>query len=112
MNSDFLTRAFLIGLVFNIAANLLAIPPLTYRGAALVTVLSELALLAPFYYALRKHMAPLPIFDIFWRPVVAGIAMGMVLFLLVAVKIYYWRWSRGHSLYGVMFDCHRRVGRG
>jgi O-antigen/teichoic acid export membrane protein len=71
----FLTRAFIIGLVFNVAANLLVIPPLTYRGAALVTVLSELALLAPFYYALRKHMAPFPILDMFWRPVVAGLVM-------------------------------------
>ncbi len=83
----FLTRAFLIGLVFNIAANLLAIPALTYRGAALVTVFSEFALLVPFYYALRKHMPPLPILDIFWRPTLAGIAMGAVLYVLVAQNI-------------------------
>lgn len=79
----FLTRAFLIGLVFNILANLIAIPALSYRGAALVTVLSELALLAPFYYALRKHMPPLPILDIFWRPAAAAFVMGIVLFFLV-----------------------------
>jgi O-antigen/teichoic acid export membrane protein len=83
----FLTRAFLIGLVFNIAANLIAIPALTYRGAALVTVFSEFALLVPFYYALRKHMPPLPILDIFWRPSVAGIAMGAVLYFLIAQNI-------------------------
>ncbi|MBI4675360.1 MAG: oligosaccharide flippase family protein [Chloroflexi bacterium] len=79
----FLTRAFLIGLAFNVAANWIAIPPLTYRGAALVTVLSEFALLIPFYYALRKHIAPLPILDMFWRPAVAGLLMGGVLYLLV-----------------------------
>jgi len=79
----FLTRAFLIGVVFNIAANLIAIPPLTYRGAALVTVLSELALLIPFYYALRKHMPPLPILDMIWRPAAAGGIMAAVLYLLV-----------------------------
>lgn len=83
----FLTRAFIIGLVFNIAANLLAIPPLTYRGAALVTVLSEFALFVPFYYALRKHMAPLPILDMFWRPAVAGALMGGVLYVLVSQNI-------------------------
>jgi len=83
----FLTRAFLIGLVFNIIANLIAIPALSYRGAALVTVLSELALLAPFYYALRKHMPPLPILDIFWRPAVAGLAMGGALYFLVPQNI-------------------------
>lgn len=83
----FLTRAFLIGLVFNIIANLIAIPALSYRGAALVTVLSELALLAPFYYALRKHMPPLPILDIVWRPAVAGFVMGIVLYFLVPQNI-------------------------
>lgn len=83
----FLTRAFLIGLVFNIIANLIAIPVLSYRGAALVTVLSELALLAPFYYALRKHMPPLPILDILWRPAVAAFAMGLALYFLVPQNI-------------------------
>lgn len=83
----FLTRAFLIGLVFNIAANLLAIPALTYRGAALVTVLSEFALLIPFYYALRKHMEPLPILDMFWRPAVAGLMMGGVLYWLIPQNV-------------------------
>lgn len=83
----FLTRAFLIGLAFNLAANLIAIPALTYRGAAMVTVLSEFALLVPFYYALRKHMPPLEIVDIFWRPFVAGLAMGGVLYVLVAQNL-------------------------
>jgi O-antigen/teichoic acid export membrane protein len=84
----FLTRAFLIGLVFNIIANLIAIPALSYRGAALVTVLSELALLAPFYYALRKHMPPLPILDIFWRPAFAAFVMGIVLYFLVPQNLF------------------------
>ncbi len=84
----FLTRAFLIGLGFNIAANLIAIPALSYRGAALVTVLSELALLAPFYYALRKHMPPLPILDLLWRPAVAAFLMGIVLYFLVPQNLF------------------------
>jgi O-antigen/teichoic acid export membrane protein len=79
----FLTKAFLVGLGFNILANLLAIPPLSYRGAALVTVLSEIALLIPFYYSLRRHLAPLPILDLIWRPAVAAAAMGAVLYLLM-----------------------------
>ena len=56
----FLTRAFLIGVTFNFVANLLVIPLFSYRGAAVVTVLSELALLIPFYYAVRKHLGKLP----------------------------------------------------
>jgi O-antigen/teichoic acid export membrane protein len=96
----FLTRAFLVGLVFNIAANLIAIPPLTYRGAALVTVLSEFALLIPFYYALRKHMEPLPILDMFWRPAVSGALMGGVLYLFVQQNLFL-SLAAGGLTYGV-----------
>lgn len=83
----FLTRAFLVGLGFNIAANLILIPPFTYVGAALVTVFSEFALLIPFYYALRKHMAPLPILDIFWRPALAAAVMAAALYVLIPQNI-------------------------
>ncbi|MGD2040095.1 MAG: oligosaccharide flippase family protein, partial [Anaerolineae bacterium] len=56
----FLTKAFLVGVTFNIVANLAVIPAFSYQGAAVVTILSELALLIPFYYAIRKHLGPLP----------------------------------------------------
>ena len=78
----FLTRAFIIGVSFNLVANLIAIPLFGYRGAAVVTVLSELALLAPFYYSVRKHLGPLPWGSLFWRPVVASLVMGGVMWLL------------------------------
>ncbi len=79
----FLTKAFLIGLGFNLIANLIAIPALSYRGAALVTVLSEMALLIPFYYSLRQHLGTLPILDLLWRPIVAAVAMGGALYFLL-----------------------------
>lgn len=78
----FLTRAFVIGVAFNLTANLIAIPLLGYRGAAIVTVLSELALLAPFYYSVRRHLGPLPWGSLFWRPVVASLVMGGAMWLL------------------------------
>ena len=78
----FLTRAFLIGVVFNITANLLVIPAYSYQGAALVTILSELVLLAPFYYAVRKHLGPLPWLSLFWQPALASVVMVGVMWLL------------------------------
>ena len=78
----FLTKAFLIGVTFNIVANLIAIPLFSYKGAAVVTILSELALLLPFYYAVRKHLGSLPWVSLFWQPAVASAAMGVVLWLL------------------------------
>jgi O-antigen/teichoic acid export membrane protein len=78
----FLTRAFVIGVAFNLLANLIAIPLFGYKGAAVVTVLSELALLAPFYYSVRKHLGPLPWGSLFGRPVVASLVMGIALWFV------------------------------
>ncbi len=78
----FLTRAFLIGVTFNIVANLIVIPLYSYKGAAVVTILSEWALLIPFYYAVRKHLGPLPWLSLIWQPLVASAVMGGVLWLL------------------------------
>ncbi len=78
----FLTKAFLIGVSFNVAANLVAIPLWSYKGAAVVTVLSELALLLPFYYSVRKHIGPLPWVSLVWQPAIASAAMALVMWLL------------------------------
>jgi O-antigen/teichoic acid export membrane protein len=78
----FLTRAFLIGVTFNIVANLIVIPTFSYQGVAVVTILSELALLIPFYYSVRKNLGPLPWLSLFWQPALASAAMIGVMWLL------------------------------
>jgi O-antigen/teichoic acid export membrane protein len=78
----FLTKAFLIGVSFNVVANLVAIPIWSYRGAAVVTILSEFALLIPFYYSVRKHLGPLPWLSLVWRPAVASAAMALAMGLM------------------------------
>ncbi|MDX9828621.1 MAG: oligosaccharide flippase family protein [Anaerolineae bacterium] len=77
----FLTKAFLIGVSFNVVANLVAIPIWSYKGAAVVTILSEFALLVPFYYSVRKHLGPLPWVSLVWQPAVASAAMAVVMWL-------------------------------
>jgi O-antigen/teichoic acid export membrane protein len=78
----FLTKAFLIGVTFNVVANLIAIPLFSYKGAAVVTVLSELALLIPFYWAVRKHLGPLPWMSLIWQPALASLVMAGAMWLL------------------------------
>ena len=80
----FLTRAFAIGLAFNLGANLLLIPRFGYPAAAITHVFSELALLIPFYVGIRRYLAPIPWFKILWRPLVAGGAAGALFWLLRA----------------------------
>jgi O-antigen/teichoic acid export membrane protein len=78
----FLTKAFFLGVTFNIVANLIAIPLFSYQGAAVVTILSELVLLIPFYYAVRRHLGSLPWLSLFWQPAVASLSMAGVMWLL------------------------------
>jgi O-antigen/teichoic acid export membrane protein len=78
----FLTRAFFIGVTFNVVANLLVIPAFSYKGSAVVTIFSELALLIPFYYSVRKHLGRLPWVSICWQPAVAAAFMAAVMWLL------------------------------
>jgi O-antigen/teichoic acid export membrane protein len=77
----FLTRAFVIGVAFNVAANLLFVPRYSYLAAAVITILSEFALLVPFYYAVRRWVTQVPWIEILWRPAVAAVMMGMSLWL-------------------------------
>jgi len=75
----FLTRAFLIGVIFNLTANLILIPRYGYRASAVVTPLSELVLLISFYQCVRRNLFPLPWARLFWRPVLATAAMALLL---------------------------------
>jgi len=77
----FLTKAFAIGVSVNVVANLVAIPLWSYKGAAVVTILSEFALLVPFYYSVRKNLGPLPWVSLVWQPAVASAAMAVVMWL-------------------------------
>lgn len=98
-----ITRAFLIGALFNLGANLLIIPlaarpEYSLYVASAVTILSELVLFAVFYPLLeREGLAP-PLFALGWRAVLATCVMGAAMLLagqwgwlvaaLVAVPIY------------------------
>jgi O-antigen/teichoic acid export membrane protein len=74
----FLTRAFIVGLTFNLVANLIFIPRYDYRAAAIITIFSELVLLAAFYVGIRRYLAPVPWWTLLWRPALAGAAMAGV----------------------------------
>ena len=74
----FLTKAFIIGVTVNLTANILFIPKYGYLAASVITIVSEIALFIPFYYAVRKHIAPVPWLRIVWRPLAGGVIMAAV----------------------------------
>ncbi|HEV8638861.1 MAG TPA: oligosaccharide flippase family protein [Chloroflexota bacterium] len=73
--------AFALAVVFNVAANVVAIPALGYRGAALVTVLSEVALAVPFGAVVARRVG-LSLWRALW-PFLTGGAVGLTIFLVL-----------------------------
>jgi len=74
----FLTRAFLVGVSFNLVANLIFIPLYSYRASAAITVLSELVLLIAFYWCVRRELTSIPWARLFWRPTLSTVAMALL----------------------------------
>lgn len=65
------TRAFIIGVTFNLLANWLFIPLFSYKAAALVTIFSELILLLIFYRYLTRKISPIGWLQLLWKPIAA-----------------------------------------
>ncbi len=77
-----ITVAFGITVAFNISANLLLVPWLGIDGAAITTVLSEIVLLGPFAWWVRRELGTLPLLSLAWKPLAAGGALAIVIGLL------------------------------
>ena len=74
----FLTRAFVIGVVFTAIANLLLVPRYGYVASAALLTPAELALFIPFYWAVRRHVTKMPWLRLCGVPIVAtGINIGV-----------------------------------
>ncbi len=63
----FLTRAFLIGVLFTGIANLLLVPRFGYIASAALLTPAEFSLFIPFAWAVRRHVAAIP-----WLRLAAG----------------------------------------
>ncbi|MCB0077487.1 MAG: oligosaccharide flippase family protein [Anaerolineales bacterium] len=66
-----LTRAFLLAMIFNLVANFFAIRVYGIYGAAVVTIVSEWALMLPFYRLLRESVGDIPWGALFGKPALA-----------------------------------------
>jgi O-antigen/teichoic acid export membrane protein len=110
-----LTRAFVVGLGFNLAANILLLPRYGYPAAAVITIFSELVLLIVFYHYLSRSLAPMPWFALLWRPALA--ASGMILAVWGGWNLHWVVGSAGGAivysgllaLLGIFTDDERRV---
>jgi len=78
----FLTRAFAIGLAFNVMANVLLIGRFGFMAAAYVAVASELVLLIPFYVGVRRHLARIPWLELAGKQALCALPLGALLVFL------------------------------
>ncbi len=81
-----LTRAFIVGLTFNVVANLILIPRYSYVAAALTTILSELVEGLAFYYFVEKSLGPVLWIRMLWKLFVAAAAMFTMMWALWPVS--------------------------
>ncbi|MEP7287936.1 MAG: oligosaccharide flippase family protein [Chloroflexota bacterium] len=74
--------AFVMGVGFNIIANLLFIPLFSYKAAAVITILSEVVLQVAFYRLLRKSLGTVPWIEMLWKSVAAAAIMFGLLWIV------------------------------
>jgi O-antigen/teichoic acid export membrane protein len=77
----FITWSFVFATAFNLVANVAIIPRFGFMGAAVVTVLSELALMGPFLYCTKRHLGEVPVVGIFVRTGLAAAGMAVILWI-------------------------------
>ncbi|MBN1201236.1 MAG: oligosaccharide flippase family protein [Anaerolineae bacterium] len=78
-----LIYAFISGVVFNIATNLVFLPLYSYRAAAIITIFSEGVLFIAFYWIIRQEIGGMGWRYALWRPV-----MGMLVLLGVTILLW------------------------
>jgi O-antigen/teichoic acid export membrane protein len=69
-----------VSLLVNLGLNLLLIPQFGYIGAAWTTVVTEVVLVAAGWWLTVRHLGRLHLPAASWRPLLAGIVMGAVLY--------------------------------
>jgi len=75
--------------IFNVALNLVLIPKISYIGAAIVTVLTEILVVASYYFVMRRHVELKLSFNVLWKVALAGIILGLVLKYLSFLSLWY-----------------------
>jgi O-antigen/teichoic acid export membrane protein len=86
----YLTKAFAFGVAFNLVGNLLLIPLISFIGAAIVTIMSEICLLLLFAHRVHRKVGAVAWPDLIWRPLVSAVAMGGILYGFSAAGVNDW----------------------
>ena len=64
------------------------IPILSYNGAAIATLATNIVLFRASLYFVSKHLQALPIHKIIIKPVIGGLVMGVFVYYFIDVNIF------------------------
>lgn len=76
------------GAIFNIILNLVLIPHISYIGASIATVLSELFLYLLYIHFINKYFKKLKLNNILLKPFLASLVMGVSIFFLRDLNLF------------------------
>jgi O-antigen/teichoic acid export membrane protein len=79
--------AVAISAVTNIILNLILIPPLGYKGAATAALVTGAVTLSFCFYWVSKHLYRLPLHRLVVKPLIACLAMGMLVYWGKAINL-------------------------
>jgi O-antigen/teichoic acid export membrane protein len=71
----------------NVILNLILIPPFSYVGAAIATIITETILFGMYVYFVSKHFYALPFRKIVIKPIVAALGMGLFLHFCGSINL-------------------------
>lgn len=74
--------------IVNVVMNLMLIPKYGIYGAAFSTIISEITFLILSYYQLRKMKVKLNLLSKAYKPLIAGIVMGLFVWYFISLSIF------------------------
>lgn len=74
--------------IINVIFNFMLIPILSYNGAAIATLATNIVLFRASLYFVSKHLQALPIHKIIIKPVIGGLVMGVFVYYFIDVNIF------------------------
>ena len=74
--------------IANVTLNLLLIPILSYNGAAIATLVTNVVLLIASFYFISRYLQVTPIHKMVIKPIISGLLMGVFVYYFIDISIF------------------------
>jgi O-antigen/teichoic acid export membrane protein len=73
--------------LLNVILNLILIPPLSYVGAAIATIITEITLFAVYFYLVSKYLHTFFLHKLIAKPLIACLVMGLFIYFYTTMNL-------------------------